>query len=166
AVDLAPISARGEIEWRQDDGWARTTYDLRFEGGRVTGSVEDSAGVVRQIDREVPPGVVLRDMRDIAFGALVAEPLVGRSMELRTFDARTGEVKLDRFDIRRRTTIEVGGEQVTALAVDVASGLVNERSYFTTDVPRRLLRREDAATGAVEEVVGHYVLPAPDETTP
>lgn len=166
ATDLAPVSARGEIEWRHDDGWRRTTYELGFEDGRVTGSVEDSAGVVRQIDREVPPGIVLRDMLDIAFGALVAEPLVGRSMELRTFDARTGEVKLDRFDIRRRTTIEVGGEQVTALAVDVASGLVNERSYFTTDVPRRLLRREDAATGAVEEVVAHYVLPAPDETTP
>lgn len=166
AVDLAPISARGEIEWRRDEGWVRTTYDLRFEDGRVMGSVEDSAGVVRQIDREVPPGIVLRDMRDIAFGALVAEPLVGRSMELRTFDAQAGEVKLDRFDIRRRTTIEVGGEQVTALAVDVASGLVNERSYYTTDVPRRLLRREDAATGAVEEVVGHYVLPEPGETTP
>lgn len=166
AVDLAPISARGEIEWRREEGWVRTSYDVRFENGRVTGSVEDSAGVVRQIDREVPPGIVLRDMRNVAFGALVAEPLVGRSMELRTFDARTGEVKLDRFDIRQRTTIEVGGEQVTALAVDVASGLVNERSYFTTDVPRRLLRREDAATGAVEEVVGHYILLAPGETTP
>lgn len=166
AVDLAPVSARGEVQWRRDDGWIRSTYDLRFEDGRVTGTVEDSAGVVRQIDREVPPGIVLRDMRDIAFGALVAEPLVGRSMELRTFDARTGEVRLDRFDIRRRTTIEVGGEQVTAFAVDVASGLVNERTYYTTDVPRRLLRREDAATGAVEEVVAHYVLPAPAEASP
>ncbi|MFW6089342.1 MAG: S1C family serine protease [Gemmatimonadota bacterium] len=166
AVDLAPVSTRGEIEWRGDDGWKRTSYDLRFEDGRVTGSIEDSAGVVRQIDRDVPPGIVLRDMRDIAFGALVAEPLVGRSMELRTFDARTGEVKLDRYDIRQRTTIEVGGEQVTALAVDVASGLVNERSYFTTDVPRRLLRREDAATGAVEDVVAYSVFSAPDETDP
>lgn len=166
AVDLAPVSARGEVEWRRDDGWHRTAYDLRFEDGRVTGSVEDSSGVVRQIDREVPPGIVLRDMRDIAFGALIAEPLVGRSMELRTFDAASGEVKLDRFDIRRRTTIEIGGEQVNALAVDVASGLVNERHYFTTDVPRRLLRREDAATGAVEEVIAYHVLPAPDEAAP
>jgi len=166
AVDLAPVSARGEIEWRRDDGWVRATYDLRFEDGRVTGSVEDSTGVVRQVDREVPPGIVLRDMRNIAFGALVAEPLVGRSMELHTFDARSGEVKLDRFDIRRHTTIEVGGEQVTALAVDVASGLVNERAYFTTDVPRTLLRRQDAATGAVEEVIAHHVLPAPEDTAP
>jgi hypothetical protein len=118
---------------------------------------------VRQVDREVPAGLVLRDMRDVAFGALVAEPLVGRSMELHTFDTTSGEVKLDRFDIRRRTTIEIGGEQVTALAVDVASGLVNERSYFSTDIPRRLLRREDAETGAVEEVVAYYVLPKPDE---
>jgi S1-C subfamily serine protease len=163
AVDLAPVSARGEIEWLSDGVWHRTTYDILFAEGRVVGTVEDSAGVVRQIDREVPPGLVLRDMRDIAFGALVAEPLVGRSMELRTFDATSGEVKVDRFDIRRRTTIAIGGEQTGALAVDVASGLVNERAYFSTDVPRRLLRREDAETGAVEEVVAYYVLPAPDE---
>lgn len=167
AVDLAPVSSRGEVEWQRGGEWRRTSYDLQFTEGRVTGSIEDSAGVVRQVDREVPPGIVLRDMRDIAFGALVAEPLVGRSAELRTFDAASGEVKLDRFDIRRRTTIEVGGEQVSALAVDVASGLVNERAYFSTDVPRRLLRREDAETGAVEEVVAYYVLPAADEgTTP
>jgi S1-C subfamily serine protease len=163
AVDLAPVSARGQIEWKRDGVWLQASYDLRFAEGRVTGSVEDSAGVVRQVDREVPAGLVLRDMRDVAFGALVAEPLVGRSMELHTFDTTSGEVKLDRFDIRRRTTIEIGGEQVTALAVDVASGLVNERSYFSTDIPRRLLRREDAETGAVEEVVAYYVLPKPDE---
>lgn len=163
AVDLAPVSARGEIEWQRDGGWQRVAYDLQFAEGRVTGTIEDSAGVVRQVDREVPPGIVLRDMRNIAFGALTADPLVGRSMELRTFDATSGEVKLDRFDIRRRTTIEIGGEQVNALAVDVASGLVNERAYFSTDVPRRLLRREDAETGAVEEVVAYYVLPSVDE---
>lgn len=163
AVDLAPVSSRGEIEWQRDGGWQRISYDLQFAEGRVTGTIEDSAGVVRQVDREVPPGIVLRDMRNIAFGALTADPLVGRSMELRTFDATSGEVKLDRFDIRRRTTIEIGGEQVIALAVDVASGLVNERAYFSTDVPRRLLRREDAETGAVEEVVAYYVLPSVDE---
>lgn len=163
AVDLAPVSARGEIEWLSDGEWHRTTYDLVFAEGRVTGTVLDSAGVVRQIDREVPPGIVLRDMREIAFGALVAEPLVGRSMELRTFDPISGEVKLDRFDIRRRTTIEMDGAQQSALAVDVASGLVNERAYYSPDVPRRLLRREDAETGSVEEVVAYFVLAAPDE---
>jgi len=163
AVDLAPVSARGEIEWQTDGEWHRTTYDLVFAEGRVTGTVEDSAGVVRQIDREVPPGIVLRDMREIAFGSLVAEPLVGRSMELRTFDPTSGDVKLDRFDIRRRTTIEMDGTQQSALAVDVASGLVNERAYYSPDVPRRLLRREDAETDSVEEVVAYFVLPAPDE---
>lgn len=163
AVDLAPVSARGQVEWEVDGAWHTTGYDLRFDDGRVTGTVEDSTGVVRQIDRELPPGIVLRDMRDIAFGALVAEPLVGRSMELQTFDAASAEVKIDRFDIRRRTTIEVQGEQRDALAVDIAGGLVNERAYYSTDVPRRLLRHEDAETGAVEEVTGFYLLPTPGE---
>lgn len=162
ALDLAPVSARGEIEWEADGEWHRSAYDLRFADGRVTGTLEDGAGVVRQIDREVPAGIVLRDMRDIAFGALVADPLVGRSMELRTFDAAAAEIRIDRFDIRRRTTIELGGEQRDALAVDIATGLVNERAYYSTEIPRRLLRHEDADTGAVEEVVAFYLLPTPE----
>lgn len=170
AVDLAPVSARGEVEWETEGEWQRTGYDLRFDDGRVTGTIGDSAGVVRQVDREVPRGIVLRDMRDIAFGALIADPLVGRSMELLTFDAALAEVKADRFDIRRRTTLEVGGDQRPALAVDVASGLVNERAYYSPEVPRRLLRHEDAESGSVEEVVAFYALPEPDaedgEATP
>ena len=164
AVDLAPVSARGQIEWRINGEWFHTSYDLQFEDGRVTGTVEDSTGVVRQIDRDLPAGIVLRQMRDIAFGALVADPLVGRSMELQTFDASTAELRTDRFDIRRRTTIEVNGTPHEALAVDVATGLVNERAHYSTGVPRRLLRHEHAETGAVEEVVGFQLLPrAPED---
>lgn len=160
ANDLAPVSARGEVEWLVDAQWRRTGYDLRFANGRVTGTVTDSAGVVRQVDREVPTGVVLRDLRDLAFGAVVAEQFVGRSVELTTFDAARAELTSDRFDVRSRTTVESEGSTVNALAVDVASGLVNERTYYTIDVPRRLLSRQHAETGAVEEVVGYFVIPA------
>jgi len=159
AADLSPVSSRGEIEWRIDGEWFRRAWDLRFDEGRVTGTVEDSSGVVRQIDRELPRGVVLRGMRDIAFGAVVADPLVGRSMELHTFDAESAELRIDRFDIRHRTSIEVQGELRPALAVDVATGLVNERTYYSPDVPRHLMRRQLADSGLVEDVVSFVVLP-------
>lgn len=169
ADDLAPVSSRGEIrEMSGDDGdWRTTAYDLRFEDGRVTGTVTDEAGVLRQVDRDVPPGTVLREMRHVAFGTLAVEAdrLIGRSMELRTFDSPSGEMRIDRFDIRHRGTIETDGRARRALVVDVASGLVNERHYFTLDVPRRLLRREDAETGAVEEVVRYSRIPGPDTAT-
>lgn len=157
ADDLAPVSSRGEIERPNGDGsWRTASYDLRFEEGRVTGTVADEAGVVRQIDRDVPPGTVLREMRHLAFGTLAVETdrMIGRSMELHTFDSPSAEMRIDRFDIRDRTTIRADGRARRVLVVDVASGLVNERHYYTTDVPRRLLRREDADFGAVEEVVG------------
>jgi S1-C subfamily serine protease len=159
AADLSPVSSRGEIEWRIDGEWFRRAWDLRFDEGRVTGTVEDSSGVVRQIDRELPRGVVLRGMRDIAFGAVVADPLVGRSMELHTFDAESAELRIDRFDIRHRTTIEVDGELRSALAVDVATGLVNERTYYSPDVPRHLMRRQLADSDMVEDVASFVVLP-------
>jgi len=103
--------------------------------------------------------VVLRGMRDIAFGAVVADPLVGRSMELHTFDAESAELRIDRFDIRHRTSIEVDGEPRPALAVDVATGLVNERTYYSPDVPRHLMRRHLADSDMVEDVVSFVVLP-------
>ncbi|MGD8496010.1 MAG: S1C family serine protease [Gemmatimonadales bacterium] len=159
AVDMAPSSSRGEIEWEVDGQWFRRAWDLRFDDGHVTGTVEDSAGVVRQVDRELPRGIVLRGMRDLAFGGLVADPLVGRSMELHTFDAELAELRIDRFDIRHRTTLEMNGAPEPALAVDVASGLANQRTYYTTEVPRRLLRREFGESGAVEEVVSYGVIP-------
>ncbi len=166
ADDLAPVSSRGEIRQASgDDGdWRTTAYDLRFDEGRVTGTVTDEAGVVRQIDRDVPPGTVLREMRHVAFGTLAvqADRLIGRSMELHTFDSPSAEMRIDRFDIRDRATIETDDRARRALVVDVASGLVNERHYFTLDVPRRLLRREDAETGAVEEVVDYSRIPGPD----
>lgn len=169
ADDLAPVSSRGEIRQATgDDGdWRTSAYDLRFEDGRVTGTVTDDAGVVRQIDRNVPAGTVLREMRHVAFATLSVEAdrLIGRSMELHTFDSPAAEMRIDRFDIRDRTTIVTDGRARRALVVDVASGLVNERHYFTPDVPRRLLRREDAETGAVEEVVSFTRIRQPDAAT-
>lgn len=164
AADLSPVSSRGEIEWEIDGEWFRRAWDLRFAEGRVTGTVEDSTGVVRQVDRELPRGVVLRGMRDIAFGALVADPLVGRSMELHTFDAEAAELRIDRFDIRHRTTIEIAGQFRPAMAVDVAAGLVNERTYYSPEVPRHLLRRQLADTNVVEDVVSFIELPIGDES--
>lgn len=169
ADDLAPVSSRGEIrQVTGDDGdWRTSSYDLRFEDGRVSGTVTDDAGVVRQIDRDVPAGTVLREMRHVAFGTLAVEAdrLIGRSMELHTFDSPSAEMRIDRFDIRRRTTIVTDGRARPALVVDVASGLVNERHYFTPDLPRRLLRREDAETDAVEEVIGFTRIRSPDPAT-
>lgn len=166
AADLSPVSSRGEVEWEVAGEWFRRSWDLLFDGNRVSGTVEDSSGVVRQVDRELPPGVVLRGMRDIAFGAVVADPLVGRSMELHTFDAESAELRIDRFDIRHRTSIEVDGELLPALAVDVASGLVNERTYYSPDVPRHLMRRQLAETNSVEDVVAYALLQVggPSET--
>lgn len=170
AEDLSPVSARGEIEWLTgsgDDEWRRTAYDLRFADDRVTGTVTDGAGVVRQVDREVPTGTLLRSMRHVAFATLEVDTdrMIGRSMELHTFDAETAEMRIDRFDIRNRTTIEAGDRARQALVVDVASGLVNERHYFTSDPPRRLLRRQDAEIGAVEEVVSYRRIQTPDSST-
>ena len=61
-----------------EGGWQRASYDLRFEEGTVVGTIQDSSGVVTPVERDIPDGILLREMKDLAFGLLVAEPLIGR----------------------------------------------------------------------------------------
>jgi len=151
--DLSPVSTRGETSVWTGDSWRAARYDLRFEGSRVRGLITDTDGTAEELDREVPAGMVLRELRDLAFGALVTDSLVGRSVELATFDPWEGEVVNDRYDIMGTTTIRAGDEEYEALEVTVASGLFNTTAFFGLRRPRILLRREGGEGGEVDEVV-------------
>jgi hypothetical protein len=156
---LSPISATGETAWWTGSGWVTSGHDLRFEGGRVTGVLTDTAGAGVDLDRDLPDGIVLSDMRDLAFAVLDVDSLVGRSVEFVTFDPRTAEVEHERFDVRDTTRIDVDGASRQALRVNVASGLENETLYFLADRPRVFLRRESAKGKQVEEITSLIVFP-------
>ena len=158
--DLQPISTRGEIARWNGEEWERSEYDLRFDGTRVRGVIRDAGGRAEELDRELPRGIVLREMRDLAFATLANEVLVGRSVELITFDPHTGEVMHDRYDVRGKEEIEVGGQKHDAYRVNVASGLSNSVVHFGVEEPRLLLRKQTEGPD-VEELVAHEVFPAP-----
>lgn len=145
ANDLRPVSARGEIAWWTGEGWTRSEYDLRFEGYRVRGTIRDTTGRVLEVDRELPTGIILRELSDIAFGLVASDTLVGRSIELVTFDAATGGETSDRYDIQETVTVELAGRSWEALRVNVASDLSNTAALFRMGDPRLLLsfRRPD-----------------------
>ncbi len=141
ADDLHPISARGEVAWRTGDGWLKSDYDLDFHGAHVRGVIHDTTGPVRDLDRDLPDGILLRGTLNLAFGTLVGDSLVGRSVEFSAFDPLTGQVTHERYDVQGVTTIKVGGKSYRALKVNVASGLTNTTAYYRADRPRILLRR-------------------------
>jgi S1-C subfamily serine protease len=151
ADDLRPISVQGEVARWEGGDWHQREYSLRFDGYHVTGTVTDTAGRTREIDRGLPPGIIVRGMRHLAFATLAEDSLVGRSVELVTFDASVGQTTSDRYDVRDTTTIQVAGEEHPALRVNLASGLSNSTAYFLRTVPRALLRRETGPPGAMEE---------------
>lgn len=159
--DLRPISARGEIVWRSGGDWQKAEYDLRFEGYRVRGILTDTTGRASELDRELPPGIILREMRHLAFATLAHEPLVGRSVEFVTFDSRSGEVTRDRYDVRDAATVRVAGRSYRALRVNLATGLSNSAAYFRVQPPRILLREEGSEEGDVEEVTQLEFFDAP-----
>jgi S1-C subfamily serine protease len=137
---LRPLSSTGDIAWWTEDGWRRAEHELRFDGDRVVGVVSDSTGSGMEIDRTLPRGTLLRDHRDLAFGTLAVDSLVGRSVELSTFDAWTGRVERDRYDVMGRDTIEVAGVRRPVLRTNVATGLTNETSFFLEARPRIAVR--------------------------
>lgn len=161
AGDLRPISARGEIAWWTGDAWQTAEYDLRFDGYRVRGVIRDTAGQARELDRDLPRGILLRDMRDLGFATLSTDSLLGRSVEFVTFDPLTGEVTTDRYDVRGTTSVQVAGESHEALQVNIATGLTNATAYFRGRIPRVLLRTRNEERGETEEVVELEVLPPP-----
>lgn len=141
APDLEPLESTGEIEWWSGQGWQSAEHEVRFEGDRVVGILTDSTGQTLDLDRSVPDGILLRDVRDLAFATLAADSLVGRSVELATFDPHTGSVTHDRYDVLAVDTIQALGEERETLRVNVASGLTNETAYFDIRRPRIVLRR-------------------------
>lgn len=150
---LQPISTRGEVARWTGEGWARAEYDLEFQGYRVRGLVSDSTGRAEEVDRELPRGIVLREVADLAFGTLAADSLVGRSVELVTFDPFEAEVMTDRYDVREIAPLTVAGEEHRALRVTVARDLSNTTAWFTVERPRILLRREGGEGDESETVV-------------
>lgn len=153
ATDLRPIAVRGESAWWDGSAWHDREYDLEFEGYRVTGTITDTGGTVRELSRELPPGVLLRSTRHLAFATLAEDSLVGRSVELVTFDASSGETEVHRYDVRGSTTVRVGDRDVPALRVNLASGLNNTTAYFRRDAPRVLLRRDSPGGDGAERLL-------------
>jgi len=149
---LQPISTRGEIARWTGESWERAEYDLDFDGYHVRGLIPDETGRVEELDRDLPVGVILREVSDLAFATLAADSLVGRSVEFVAFDPLTGDVTNDRYDIRSVTSLSVADETHQALRVTVARDLSNTTAYFTIERPRILLRRE-SDEGGTEEVV-------------
>ncbi len=138
---LGPISSTGEVTWWTAEGWQTASHNVRFVGDRVLGAVRDSTGRAVELDQALPRGIIMRNMRDLAFAMLGADSLVGRSVEFVTFDPWTGEIANDRYDILGEEEIEVAGAERQVLRVNVATGLINETVFFERQRPRITVRR-------------------------
>jgi hypothetical protein len=160
AGGLRPISARGETAWWNGSAWVTAQHELRFDQDRVVGLVTDTTGRTIELDRELPQGIILLDIRDLAFALLDADSLVGRSVEFTTFDSRSGDLDMDRYDIMESVTVETAGRTYSALRVNVATGLDNETFFVRADSPRVLLRRINDDGSEVETVTAVEVFPA------
>lgn len=157
---LRPVSARGETARWNGSEWVVTEHDLSFEDDRVVGLLTDSTGHTVELDRELPGGIVLRDLRDLAFAVLEADSLMGRSVEFTTFDPRSGQIGRERYDVMGVDSVEIGDATYEALRVNVATGLDNETFLVRASPPRVLLRRISDDGSEVESVTSLEIFPA------
>ncbi len=157
---LRPLSARGEVTWWSAEGWKTSSWDMRFQDDHVLGVIADTTGgPSKEVDLDLPSGIILHDMRELAFALLDARPLVGRSVEFTTFDPRTADVLHDRYDVLDEASVDVGGQTYDALRVNLATGLENQTLLFRRETPRTFLRRVDPDTGDVEEITSIQIFP-------
>jgi S1-C subfamily serine protease len=152
AHDLQPVSAKGRTQWWTGKRWNTAGYDLRFKDDHVVGLVSDTTGHTVELDRDLPRGIILRGMGNLAFALLSADSLVGRSVELTAFDPDSGDIVDERYDVRGDTTILALGRRFPALRVNVAEGLDNETLFVRSRVPRVFLRRVSADGAEVEDL--------------
>jgi hypothetical protein len=152
AEGLRPISSRGDISSWTEEGWQTSRHDVRFEGDRALGVIIDPTGRSMELDRALPRGIILREVRDLAFATLAVDSLIGRSVEFATFDARTGEMASDRYDVLGTDNIDVAGQREPVLRVNVASDLINETVFFMRERPRIAVGRMSEDGARVEEV--------------
>jgi hypothetical protein len=152
ADGLRPVSARGETATWNGSAWTVASHEVRFPGNRAVGQTTDVAGQALELDREIPAGILLEDMRDLAFAVLDADALVGRSVEFTTFDPRTGAIDQERYDVLGTETLQMDGVSYRALRVNVALGLDNETLLVRAERPRVLLRRTSGDGSEVEVV--------------
>ena len=150
---LAPVSARGEVTSWTEAGWVTSSYDMRFDGDHALGVINDTSDAhSKEIDIDLPAGIILHDVRELAFALLDTDQLVGKSVEFTTFDPRTAEVLHDRYDVLDKAPVKVGDQTYDALQVNLATGLDNETLFFRAQRPRIFLRRVTTDSGDVEEV--------------
>lgn len=158
---LAPISSSGEVTWWTPEGWQTAEHSVRFEGERVIGTVQDSTGGRLELDKTLPPGIIARETRDLAFATLDADSLVGRSVEFVTFDPWSGDVANDRYDVLGEEMLEVADAQRPVLRVNVATGLVNETVFFERQRPRVTVRRVSQDGTRVENSTNTKIFGSP-----
>jgi S1-C subfamily serine protease len=158
---LDPISSEGEVTWWTAQGWQSAAHSVRFDGERVLGAVRDSTGRALELDQVLPRGIIMRNMRDLAFAMLDADSLVGRSVEFVTFDPWTGEIANDRYDILGEEEIDVAGVERPVLRVNVATGLINETVFFERQRPRITVRRVSQDGTRIEHSTGTVTLVDP-----
>jgi hypothetical protein len=159
AADLHPVSARGETNSWNGTAWVTAEHDLRFEDDRVVGLVTDTAQRVVELDRELPSGILLQDMKDLAFALLAADSLVDRSVEFTTFDPSSGRIDRERYDVMAEVEVEVAGRTYQALSLNVATGLDNETYVVRSQRPRIFLERVSNDGSEVERVTAVEILP-------
>lgn len=150
ADDLKPLSVRGETAWWSGDDWKQVEYRLEFDDYHVEGTIQDSAGDTRTIDKDLPRGILLWSTRNLAFATLDSDSLRGRSVEFTTLDASSGEATTVRYDVRNIDTLTIGDSSYRALRVNVATGVTNRTGYFRQARPRVLLRRHTDAGVAMD----------------
>lgn len=143
AADMRPISSRSDVEMYAGSAVQTAWREVKYEGNRVTGQSVDPRGAKESIDRELPTEAIVAP--GIAF-AFLHDDLVqpGRTLTFKTFNEAVDDLQDVVLKIVKREKVTVADADYDAWKLEIKTGRINATAYYTTTVPRVLLRMKDS----------------------
>lgn len=146
ARDFTPIVSRSE----QRVGPAEMRSELRYEGGRVTGSATTPDGQTRQVDVSVVAGTILPGMDDAVIQ--VAELAKTKEIKLPAFNALSGTPYTLTIKVVGESRVKVPAGEFEAYELEVSTAEGRMRVYARKEGPHIVLKQEPYGQPVVIEL--------------
>jgi hypothetical protein len=124
--------------------------DLRFEGGRVIGTVRRPTGEEQAIDRQVPPGTLVGEMQGLA--VWLADLEVGSELRLPVVSSETGALTTVTVRVLGVTEVTTPAGTFQAYEIEASSPLGSQRLLARLEAPHVILRVESVGQPVVVEL--------------
>ncbi|MBI4539468.1 MAG: insulinase family protein [Gemmatimonadetes bacterium] len=146
ARTFTPIFSQME----QRAGPMRMATELRYEGGRITGSVTEPQGQTKTVDASVVAGTILPGMDDAVVE--LADFVKTKELKLPAFNPRSGTAYTLTIKVTGESRIKVSAGEFEVYELEVSGAEGRQRIYARKEAPHVMVKQESYGQPVVIEL--------------